>query len=332
MNSICVFCGSNSGTNGSYEEAARATGHALARAGLRLVYGGAKVGLMGVLADAVLSAGGHVTGVMPRALFEREIAHTGVSDLRKVRSMHERKELMAALADAFIALPGGAGTLEEMFEQWTWSQLGIHAKPCGFLNVKGYFSPLLSMIEHMVAEGFTTRSFAAMLAVETEPDKLLARFRAYQPPSQKWSIQTGPIAPSAPIRIAAAVVADQDGRILLVRKRNTLFFMQPGGKLDNGETALATLTRELREELGCTLLKADFLGVFSAPAANEPMHRVEASLFHADITGDIKPGAEIEEVAWVEPSQTGDLPLAPLTRDHVLPLILSGGSASNLHR
>jgi uncharacterized protein (TIGR00730 family) len=147
---------------------------------------------MGAVADAVLAAGGQVTGVMPRALFEREIAHSGVSDMRVVGSMHERKELMADLSDAFIALPGGAGTLEEMFEQWTWSQLGIHEKPCGFLNVNGYFDPLLRMIEQMVNEGFLVQSFAAMLAVETEPDQLLARFRGYQPPPRKWAMPSVP--------------------------------------------------------------------------------------------------------------------------------------------
>lgn len=166
---------------------------------------------MGALADAVLSAGGQVTGVMPRALFEREIAHTGVNDLRIVGNMHERKELMATLADAFIALPGGAGTLEEMFEQWTWAQLGIHAKPCGFLNVNGYFTPLFAMIERMVAEGFMAQSFSDMLVNETDPDRLLARFRSYQPPPRKWSIQSEPSMRSSPIRIAAAVVADQAG-------------------------------------------------------------------------------------------------------------------------
>ncbi len=129
--------------------------------------------------------------------------------------------------------------------------------------------------------------------------------------------------PSTLIQIAAAIIWDQAGRVLLVRKRDTLFFMQPGGKLDAGETALATLERELREELGCSLQRANFLGVFSAPAANEPLHRVQAQLFHAAITGNIEPGAEIEEVTWVEPSQPGSLPLAPLTRDHVLPLALS---------
>jgi uncharacterized protein (TIGR00730 family) len=195
MNSVCVFCGSRSGRDDAYEEAARATGHTLARSGLRLVYGGGRVGLMGVLADTVLSAGGQITGVIPRALFDREIAHSGVSDMRVVQSMHERKELMASLADAFIALPGGAGTLEEIFEQWTWAQLGIHAKPCGFLNVNGYFDPLFALIERMVAEGFMARSFATMLAIETDPDRLLARFRAYQPPPQKWDLQNDSLAP-----------------------------------------------------------------------------------------------------------------------------------------
>lgn len=192
MNSICAFCGSHRGSNPAYEAAARSTGQAIARAGVRLVYGGGNVGLMGALADAVLSAGGHVTGVMPRALVDREIAHRGLSSLRVVETMHERKKLMADLSDAFVALPGGAGTLEEIFEQWTWSQLGIHAKPCGFLNVGGYFDALLSMIEHMVAEDFVARPFAEMLIVETDPERLLARFQSYKPPAKKWS------APSVP--------------------------------------------------------------------------------------------------------------------------------------
>jgi len=140
------------------------------------------------------------------------------------------------------------------------------------------------------------------------------------------SSQHDPLSASNPIRIAAAVIADQDGRTLLVRKRHTRFFMQPGGKLHDGETPPVTLAREVYEELGCTLLQAVFLGIFSAPAANEPLHTVEALLFWAKVTGDIRPGAEIEEIVWVEPSQTGELQLAPLTRDHVLPLIPSLGS------
>jgi uncharacterized protein (TIGR00730 family) len=186
MNSVCVFCGSSSGRNPVYQQAAHATGRALALEGLRLVYGGGRVGLMGVLADAALAAGGEVTGVIPRSLFDREIAHSGVKDMRVVGSMHERKEQMSSLADAFIALPGGAGTLEEIFEQWTWSQLGIHSKPCGFLNVNAYFSPLLAMVANIVAEGFMAPRLAEMLIIESKPEELLARFREYHAPAEKW--------------------------------------------------------------------------------------------------------------------------------------------------
>jgi uncharacterized protein (TIGR00730 family) len=186
MKSVCVFCGSSTGTSEAYVQAARAMGEAMAQAGLRLVYGGGRVGLMGVVADAVLASGGQVTGVIPRALFDREIAHRGVEDMRIVGSMHERKELMSKLSDGFVALPGGAGTLEEIFEQWTWSQLGIHAKPCGLLNVEGYFDLLVGMVERMVEEGFLARPFAKMLAVEAEPVRLLARFSDYEPPIRKW--------------------------------------------------------------------------------------------------------------------------------------------------
>jgi uncharacterized protein (TIGR00730 family) len=188
MKSIAVFCGSSMGTNKVYEEAASAAGRTLAREGLRIVYGGGKVGLMGVLADAALAGGGEVTGVITRALLDREVGHRGLSDLRIVETMHERKQLMADLADAFIALPGGAGTLEEIFEQWTWSQLGVHAKPCGLLNVNGYFAPLRAMIERTVSEGFTRPSFAAKLAIEDGLDSLLVRLRNDRPSGHKWSV------------------------------------------------------------------------------------------------------------------------------------------------
>jgi len=320
MNAICVFCGSSSGRHQRYKDAARALGRALARAELRLVYGAGKVGLMGALADEVLSACGHVTGIIPRALWEREIAHEGLTALQVVEDMHERKKVMAELADGFIALPGGAGTLEEIFEQWTWSQLGFHAKPCGFLNVDGYFDPQIAMIERMVAEGFLSHAYAAMLQVETDPNVLLARMRAYVPPAGKWSGNNFLTTKSIPI--AAAVISNEDDHILLVRKRRTPFFMQPGGKLMDGETALDALRRELEEELGCLLVSSQFLGFFAAPAANEPMHSVEAALYRVVVSGQLKPQAEIEEIAWVNPAATGGLSLAPLTRDHVLPLLL----------
>lgn len=187
MKAVCVFCGSSSGGGPAYSEAAQAMGSALARAGLQLIYGGGRVGLMGLLADAALAAGGKVVGVIPRALAESEISHQGLSELHVVTTMHERKARMSQLADAFIAMPGGAGTLEEIFEQWTWAQLGVHGKPCGFLNVKGYFDPLLEMIRRMTAEQFLRPEYAAMLLVETEPERLLAQFEAYRPPARKWS-------------------------------------------------------------------------------------------------------------------------------------------------
>jgi uncharacterized protein (TIGR00730 family) len=141
---------------------------------------------MGSVADAALAAGGQVIGIIPRALAESEISHQGLSELHLVETMHERKARMAELADAFIALPGGAGTLEEIFEQWTWAQLGVHGKPCGFLNVKGYFDPLLEMICRMTAQQFMRPEYASMLVVETEPEQLLAQFAAYRPPMRKW--------------------------------------------------------------------------------------------------------------------------------------------------
>jgi uncharacterized protein (TIGR00730 family) len=159
---ICIFCGSSHGHDPVYREAAAAAARSIAETGAALVYGGGRVGLMGALADAALAAGGEVIGVMPRSLVAREIAHRGLSRLQVVETMHERKTTMSGLADAFLALPGGAGTLEEIFEQWTWGQLGIHGKPCAFLNVKGYFDPLRAMVDKMLAEGFLLPPFATM--------------------------------------------------------------------------------------------------------------------------------------------------------------------------
>lgn len=191
MKSIAVFCGSTLGTNRIYEETARIVGQAIARQGLHLIYGGGKVGLMGVIADSALSAGGEVTGVIPRALFDREISHRGLTKLHVVESMHERKKLIADLADAFLALPGGAGTLEEIFEQWTWAQLGIHKKPCGLLNVNDYFAPIRAMVDRAVSEGFSKPTFAAMLAVEDNLEVLLDLFKNYRPGAPRWSDPTG---------------------------------------------------------------------------------------------------------------------------------------------
>jgi uncharacterized protein (TIGR00730 family) len=184
---VCVFAGSSAGVRSEYLEAADQLGRALAMRGVGLVYGGARVGLMGAVADAVLAGVGHVTGVIPRALIEKEVAHTGLSDLRIVDSMHERKALMADLADGFIALPGGWGTLDEMFEILTWAQLGLHTKPCGLLNVHGYYDGLLSFLEHSTAEGFVRREYRAMISVAESPAALLDQLQAYVPLRvEKW--------------------------------------------------------------------------------------------------------------------------------------------------
>lgn len=175
MRRICVFCGSSGGTDPRHVEAARALGAELASRGLGLVYGGASVGLMGALADAVLDKGGHVTGVLPSALAARELAHPSLQDLRVVSTMHERKAMMADLADAFIALPGGMGTLDETFEILTWAQLGMHTKPVGLLDVAGYYGPLLTFLDHALAHGFVRAEHRALLDVAGDPAVLLDR-------------------------------------------------------------------------------------------------------------------------------------------------------------
>lgn len=178
MKTVCVFCGSSSGADPAYVEAARRVGHLLATSGQRLVYGGGRVGLMGALADAALAAGGQVVGVIPKALVDREMAHRGVSELRIVGSLHERKALMYGMSDAFVTLPGGLGTLEEFFEAWTLAQLGLLPKPIGLLEVNGYFAPLLRFLDGIVEQQFVRSRDRGMLAVGTDPEELLGRMAA----------------------------------------------------------------------------------------------------------------------------------------------------------
>ncbi|HSB01007.1 MAG TPA: TIGR00730 family Rossman fold protein [Anaerolineales bacterium] len=183
MKRICVFCGSSPGRGPQYIQAAKLLGYALASKNLGLVYGGAKVGMMGRIAESVLEKGGEVIGVIPKGLVEREVAFTGLSDLRVVGSMHERKALMAELSDGFIALPGGLGTIEEFLEVVTWAQLGIHAKPCGLLNVEQYYNSLLDFLDHTVSEQFVEGEHRSMILVDENPERLLQKFETYQPPT-----------------------------------------------------------------------------------------------------------------------------------------------------
>jgi uncharacterized protein (TIGR00730 family) len=187
LRSVTVYCGSNPGADAAYAEATRALARLVAGKGMRVVYGGGHVGLMGVLADAAMEAGGEVVGVMPQALIDREIGHRGLTDLRVVASMHERKALMAELGDAFIALPGGIGTLEELIEVYTWSQLGIHRKPLGVLNVNGYYDGLAAFLDDMVDARFMRSQQREVLIFDSDPETLLTRLAGAQPPPlEKW--------------------------------------------------------------------------------------------------------------------------------------------------
>lgn len=182
MKAVCVFAGSSAGSRPAYADAARLLGVAIARRGAGLVYGGGGTGLMGVVADAVLENGGRVTGVIPAPLVDRELAHHGITALEIVGSMHERKARMADLADAFVALPGGLGTMEELMEIWTWAQLGIHSKPCGLVNAAGYYDQLAGMIDHMVEEGFVANTHRDLVLVDADPEGLMSRIERHVAP------------------------------------------------------------------------------------------------------------------------------------------------------
>ncbi|MCH4244115.1 TIGR00730 family Rossman fold protein [Acinetobacter gerneri] len=188
MNSIAIFCGSALGTDAIFEKVARLTGETIAKKGKTLVYGGGRSGLMGIVADSALAAGGQVIGVIPQGLVDRELAHPHLTELYVVKDMHERKTKMADLSDGFIALPGGAGTLEEIFEQWTWAQLGIHLKPCAFLNVEGFYNDLFKFIQLTTDKGFTKSRFTDMLIESESIEEILNIFENYQAPEPKWGM------------------------------------------------------------------------------------------------------------------------------------------------
>ena len=187
LGTVCVFCAANPGADPVYARQAAAMGRFLAESGRRLVYGGGRTGLMGALADGALSAGGEVIGIMPKHLVDREVAHTGLAELRVVASMHERKSMLSELSDGFLAMPGGLGTLEELFEIWTWGQLGLHRKPYGLLEVNGFFAPLLTFLDHAVTEGFIRPEYRALLVVDADPGSLIQRMESMSPPAlPRW--------------------------------------------------------------------------------------------------------------------------------------------------
>ncbi len=183
---IAVYCGSSAGNNSEYEQRTKDFGKFLALNNINVVYGGGRVGLMGVLADTVIENGGKVCGVIPEKLKEKELEHTGITELRVVADMHERKATMAELADGFVALPGGAGTLEEIFEVWTWAQLGFHNKPCAFFNINGFYDKLIDMLETMSVEGFLKKEYVDMIINTDNEDKLLLALKEYKAPKHKW--------------------------------------------------------------------------------------------------------------------------------------------------
>ncbi len=190
MKAVCVYCGSSHGAKPAYNAAAQAFGRALVQANLALVYGGGKVGLMGVIADTVMAEGGRAIGVIPELLVDKEVGHNGLTELHVVPDMHHRKKMMADLSDGFVALPGGAGTLEELFEVYTWAQLGYHHKPVGILNIDGFYDPLVTMLEHTVSEGFMRQTYLDLLQIDNDPATLIGKLQRYHAPARdKWAEQ-----------------------------------------------------------------------------------------------------------------------------------------------
>jgi uncharacterized protein (TIGR00730 family) len=329
IDAVAVYCGSSAGDDPAFARAADSVGRILAEHGVTLVYGGGSVGLMRRVADAALAAGGRVHGVITRELADREIAHPDLTELEIVDTMAQRKARMSALADAFLALPGGSGTLEEIFEQWTWSQIGLHDKPCAFLDVNGYYTPLRAFLGSAVDHGFIRAAYVDTLRFASTVAEALAGFRAFVAPERKWA-RSGRSGEQV-LRIAALVLNDPDGRTLLVRKRGTSGFMQCGGKLEPGETPRQALVREAAEELGLRLDPdaVEHLGRFRAVALNEPDTHVDADAFFlaADraVCAGLQPDREIAELVWLDPvtTVTGGEPeveIAPLSAETLMPI------------
>jgi uncharacterized protein (TIGR00730 family) len=312
---VAVFTGSASGPDPIVDEVRRFA-QELARAGVDIVYGGGRVGLMGVVADAALAAGGQVIGVMPGHLVDRELAHRGLSRFEVVADMHERKARMAALADAFIALPGGAGTLEEIFEAWTWSQLGLHQKPVALLNIDGFFDALLQQLDVMAETGFLSRAQLSALGVAPTAAVFLHFVASYQPPPRKWR---GGEPDRSDHRPPADAVLEQpeatltsvgwiclrEGQVLAVRSHGRDRFYLPGGKVEAGETLEQALVREVREELSLELTqpRAAFSVQALAHGLPEPTE-LTMHCFYAEYIGEPRAAGEIAELCWIDLDDT----------------------------
>ncbi|MCH1866936.1 TIGR00730 family Rossman fold protein [Nocardioides sp. CFH 31398] len=292
---VAVFAGSN-GAVGSHVEAARALGEGLAAQDVALVYGGGRVGLMGALADGALQAGGSVIGVMPRHLVDAEIAHPGLTELVVVTTMHERKQRMADLADAFCALPGGAGTLEEWFEAWTWQQLGLHRKPVALIDVDGFWQPLLATLNELVAHDYLRAADRDTVVVAAGADDLLNGLATWRPAHPKWRDDN-----AHDTLETVAWVHVEHGHLLTVRTRGQDAFYLPGGKLEPGESHPTALRREVREELGLDLDPTSItpLTVIDAPAHGRDGQRLRMHCYTAQATGTPATNSEVDELCWL---------------------------------
>ncbi len=333
MRRVCVFLGSADGGDPVYAETVARLGACLARRGLGLVYGGAGVGLMRTLADAALAAGGEVVGVMPMSMVERERAHHGLSALHIVADMRERKTAMAALADAFVAAPGGVGTMEELFEVWSWGRLGLHDKPHALLNAAGYFDSLLAFLRGAATAGFLDQASVRALPVSADPDELLDQLglAALDPAAGQPPTRIEPAGAAAPGGAGSAcrsanLVAVRDGRLLTVRVGGRRQLTLPGGKPEPGEPAEQALARELREELGLTVPPAALraCGILEAPAAGRA-GRLRMRCFTAPLPTEPTPSGEVDELRWVGVAERSDC--SPAARA-VLDLLAATGTLS----
>jgi uncharacterized protein (TIGR00730 family) len=290
---VTIFTGSRLGPR-QHAEAAAAFARRLAASGIGVVFGGGRVGLMGVVADAALAAGGEVIGVIPQHLVDREVAHIGLTRLEVVTDMHERKARMAELGDAFVALPGAAGTLEELFEVWTWGQLGLHEKPSALLDVGGFYRPLIEQLGVMAEQGYLEQAQLDALGVVADADEFLRFVGGYRHPPRKQLLMDE--------LTSVAWLCVRDGRVLAVRSHGRDRFYLPGGKVEPGETHEQALTREVLEEIGVALTDVRPAFTVHAPAHGQPDGTsVTMHCFHAVAVGDPAPAGEIAELTWLAP-------------------------------